>query len=45
MGDEKTMIELTKARRAELRQYKAKDGLTYDEALQELLENAGWYDE
>lgn len=37
------MIGLSKARRAELRQYKAKDGLTYDEAIHELLERAGWY--
>lgn len=45
MGDDKTMIELTKVRRAELRRYKAQDGKTYDEAIQDLLEQAGWYDE
>jgi len=41
----KTHIEITTERRGELRVYKAQEGLTYDEALAQLLEEAGWYDE
>lgn len=42
---EVTHVEISVERRNELRRYKAQDGLTYDEAIQKLLENAGWYDE
>jgi len=45
MASDTTYITVSKERRAELRQYKAKDGQTYDEAIAELLETAGWYDE
>jgi len=41
----KTHLEISEERRDELRIYKAQDGLTYDEALEELLEKAGWYDD
>jgi len=40
-----TNIPLTKDRRAALRQYKAAEGLTYDEAIEQLLSEAGWYDD
>jgi len=39
---EKTHIEISKERRDQLRRYKAQDGQTYDEALAELLDIAGW---
>jgi len=42
---ETTHVEISKERRNELRRYKAQDGQTYDEAIETLLENAGWYDE
>jgi hypothetical protein len=45
MAEETTYITVSKERRSELRQYKAKDGQTYDEAIKELLDMAGWYDE
>lgn len=35
----KTHIEITEETRKDLRVYKAEDGLTYDEAIQELLDN------
>lgn len=35
----KTHIEITEKTRSDLRVYKAEDGLTYDEAIQELLDN------
>lgn len=38
----KTTIELNEETRNELRRYKAQDGQTYDEAILELLEQAGW---
>lgn len=38
----RTTIELDKETRDELRRYKAQDGLTYDEAIEELLREAGW---
>lgn len=41
----KTHIEITEERRDELRRYKAQDGQTYDEAVEELLSKAGWYNE
>lgn len=41
---EKTHVEISKERRNELRRYKAQDGQTYDEAIKELLTNAGWYE-
>lgn len=40
----KTHVEITTERRDELRIYKAQDGLTYDEAIAELLEEVGYYD-
>lgn len=40
----KTHIEITEERRKELRMYKAKEGMTYDEAIEELLSEAGWYE-
>lgn len=44
MGDT-THVEISTERRNELRRYKAQDGQTYDEAIAELLEISGWYDE
>lgn len=44
MGDT-THVEISVERRNELRRYKAQDGQTYDEAIAELLDNSGWYDE
>lgn len=41
MGDETTHIEITKDTRRDLRVWKAKRDLTYDEAIQELLGRAG----
>jgi hypothetical protein len=38
-------IDVDKDTRGELRKYKAEDGQTYTEAIEELLENAGWYDD
>lgn len=45
MSQDTTYITVSKERRSELRQFKAKDGQTYDEAIEELLDAAGWYDE
>lgn len=42
---ETTHVEISVERRNELRRYKAQDGQTYDEALEELLDIAGWYDD
>lgn len=39
------MVKLDDETRNELRRYKAQDGLTYDEAVTELLKSAGWFDE
>lgn len=39
MGKETTHIEISKDTRKDLRVYKAERGLTYDEAVQELLKN------
>lgn len=39
MGDEKTHIEISKEARRELRVWKAKRGLTYSEAILELVDN------
>lgn len=38
----KTTIEVSESVRDELRRYKAQDGQTYDQAVMELLESAGW---
>lgn len=37
MGKETTHIEISKATRKDLRVYKAERGITYDEAIQKLL--------
>lgn len=37
-----TSISIDETVRDELRRYKAQDGLTYDEAIAQLLEEAGW---
>lgn len=39
------MVWMSDDVRDELRQYKAVDGLTYGEAVEELLEQSGWYEE
>jgi len=39
------MVNLSDQTRDELRRYKAEDGQTYDEAVSELLEKSGWYDD
>lgn len=39
------MVNLPDETRNELRKYKAQDGQTYGEAVEDLLESAGWYDE
>lgn len=41
----KTTIELSETVRDELRRYKAQDGQTYDEAIEDLLTTVGWIDE
>lgn len=38
-------IQLDEATRDELRKYKSREGLTYDEAVQRLFQETGWYDE
>jgi len=40
-----TTIALPDETRDELRKYKAEYGLTYAEAIEDLLERTGWYDE
>jgi hypothetical protein len=45
MSDEDTTIGVKEAIRDELRRYKAQDGLTYDEAIARLLEEAGWIED
>ena len=40
-----TSIQLDEDTRDELRKYKAEYGLTYDEALNKLLYETGWFDE
>jgi hypothetical protein len=45
MGDGQTSITVYEEIRDELRRYKAQDGLTYDEAIARLLEEAGWIDD
>ena len=40
-----TSIQLDEDTRDELRKYKAGHGLTYDEALNKLLYETGWFDE
>lgn len=42
MGDGQTSITVYEETRDELRRYKAQDGLTYDEAIARLLEEAEW---
>lgn len=39
------MVYMSADTRDELRKYKAVDGLTYGEAVEELLEQAGWYED
>lgn len=43
MHDE-TTITVKESVRDELRRYKAQDGLTYDEAIAQLLANSDWID-
>ncbi|WP_338740214.1 hypothetical protein [Haloplanus salilacus] len=43
--DDETTITVKKSVRDELRRYKAQDGLTYDEAIARLLEEADWIDD
>lgn len=38
----RTTIEVDEDTRDELRRYKAQDGLTYDEAINRLLEQSNW---
>jgi hypothetical protein len=45
MSDDNTLIPVSKDRRQDLRQYKAKHGDTYDEAIERLLTESGWSDE
>ena len=45
MGRDDTTISIKEPIRDELRRYKAQDGLTYDEAIARLLEEAGWIDD
>lgn len=45
MTDDDTSISVKKPVRDELRRYKADDGLTYDEAIARLLEQADWIDD
>jgi len=45
MGDGQTSITIYEEVRDELRRYKAQDGLTYDEAIARLLEEASWIDD
>jgi hypothetical protein len=45
MGDNETSINVKKPIRDELRRYKAYDGLTYDESIARLLEQADWIDD
>lgn len=40
-----TTIEVHEDTRDELRKYKAEHGLTYNEALEKLLAESGWYDD
>lgn len=42
MGSDRTTIPIDKETRSRLRRYKAQDGLSYDEAITELLNKAGW---
>jgi hypothetical protein len=45
MSLEDTSINIKKPVRDELRRFKAQDGLTYDEAIVQLLEQADWVDD
>jgi hypothetical protein len=40
----KTHVEIGEETRNRLRRYKSVDGLTYDEAINELLDGAEWVD-
>lgn len=40
-----TTIQLDEDTRDELRKYKAEYGFTYDEAIEKLLADSGWFDE
>lgn len=40
-----TTVQLGEDTRDELRKYKAEHGLTYDEAVQKLLADTGWFGE
>jgi len=39
------MVKMDDSTRDELRGYKAEHGVTYDDAINRLLENSGWNDE
>lgn len=39
MGEDRTHIEISTDTRKDLRVYKAERGITYDEAIQDLLKN------
>lgn len=41
---ERTHVEISVERRNELRRYKAQDGQTYDQAIEDLLSEVGWYE-
>jgi hypothetical protein len=45
MGEEDTSITVETSVRDELRRYKAQDGLTYDEAIAQLLADTGWIED
>lgn len=40
-----TTVQIEEDTRDELRKYKAEHGITYDEAVQKLLYDTGWFDE
>lgn len=39
---ERTTIPISKETRDRLRRYKAQDGISYDDAIAELLDEVGW---
>lgn len=45
MVENRTSITVRNRVRDELRRYKAQDGLSYDEAIAQLLEGVGWIDD
>ncbi|RBI58322.1 hypothetical protein DMJ13_27380 [halophilic archaeon] len=40
--DDRATVKLSKSMRDELRRYKAEHGITYSEAVERLLDTAGW---